>query len=197
MFTVQPVVSLSKVNPPPPCLRFTPTPQEILTSNQIITVGAVAYTLFNQTQYLYLYLCSIEHNNIKRNSNSPFYFAAVQSTKFYYFALFECCSIINKYRSNHYSSEFVYSIGCRRRDTSIQVQQRLYLNTNSIACRLPYWGGLLLCPLLRSAFLEYPNTVRGGKYDEIQNEIHGVKTSSGLVHIEILVVGDWRCRIGD
>ena len=37
----------------------------------------------------------------------------------------------------------------------------------------------------------------GGKYDKIRNEILGVKTSSGLVHIEILVVGDCRCRIGD
>ena len=31
---------------------------------------------------------------------------------------------------------------------------------------------------------------------KIQNTV-AVKTSGGLVHIEILVVGDWRCRIGD
>ena len=52
-------------------------------------------------------------------------------------------------------------------------------------------------PVVRYAFLEYPNTEWGGKYDEIQNEIRGVKTSSGLVHIEILLVGDCRRRIGD
>ena len=95
----------------------------------------------------------------------------------------QCCGMV---RMCWYSTE------CRGRDTSIRLPVFKY-KFNRLSA--PVLGTPIVPLYVKRSWNTQIQC--GGKYDEIQNEILGVKTSSGLVHIEILVVGDWRCRIGD
>ena len=123
-------------------------------------MGTVGYTLFNRPQYRIqiqikiqtqiqstTYKYSIDHNR-ERNTNSPICFTALQSTLHNFIAV-QCLNIILSLFIN-YKCAFVWY-----KCTALYVEEEilqsgcsLYLNTNSIACRLPYWGGLLLCPPL-------------------------------------------------